>query len=256
MLLDSPWLVQVLLALSVLTLGSGSEPQNAPRVFLSFKGSGVATPAQLTFLVKLFHPTWRVNQKHLNCPLSLATSFPLVLNFITAISPRCQRSVLSCKIRSFEIKSVESDLFSRPLSIRFYRRNTGRIVFERVMIIQTWHCDHMRISRGELIRMNRQMDDKGERAICIPTNLCSNLCSCTIMQPVCISSEHKQQQLDLKKNPHKPEHALRALRVRSADYHALSHQFQVSQFSMSVWREGEAFECCDMMTLNQRLEIS
>ncbi|KAK2874064.1 hypothetical protein Q8A67_021217 [Cirrhinus molitorella] len=37
MLLDSPWLVQVLLALSVLTLGSGSEPQNAPRVFLSFK---------------------------------------------------------------------------------------------------------------------------------------------------------------------------------------------------------------------------
>lgn len=29
------------------------------------------------------------------------------------------------------MKSVESDLFSRPLSIRFYRRNTGRIVFER-----------------------------------------------------------------------------------------------------------------------------
>ncbi|XP_073681411.1 semaphorin-3F isoform X1 [Garra rufa] len=37
MLLDSPWSVQVLLALSILTLGSGSEPQNAPRVFLSFK---------------------------------------------------------------------------------------------------------------------------------------------------------------------------------------------------------------------------
>lgn len=33
------------------------------------------------------------------------------------------------------------------------------------MIIQTWHCDHMRISRGDLIRMNRQMDDKGKRAI-------------------------------------------------------------------------------------------
>ncbi|KAK9966754.1 hypothetical protein ABG768_003847 [Culter alburnus] len=37
MLLGSPWSVQVLLALSVLTLGSDSEPQNAPRVFLSFK---------------------------------------------------------------------------------------------------------------------------------------------------------------------------------------------------------------------------
>ncbi|XP_050979022.1 semaphorin-3F [Labeo rohita] len=37
MLLNSPWSVQVLLALSVLTLGSDSEPQNAPRVFLSFK---------------------------------------------------------------------------------------------------------------------------------------------------------------------------------------------------------------------------
>ncbi|XP_026077380.1 semaphorin-3F-like [Carassius auratus] len=33
----SLWSVQVLLALSVLTLGSDSEPQNAPRVFLSFK---------------------------------------------------------------------------------------------------------------------------------------------------------------------------------------------------------------------------
>lgn len=38
MLLGSPWSVQVLLALSVLTLGLDSEPQNAPRVFLSFKG--------------------------------------------------------------------------------------------------------------------------------------------------------------------------------------------------------------------------
>ncbi|KAF4107327.1 semaphorin-3F isoform X2 [Onychostoma macrolepis] len=37
MLLDSRWSVQVLLALSVLILGSDSEPQNAPRVFLSFK---------------------------------------------------------------------------------------------------------------------------------------------------------------------------------------------------------------------------
>ncbi|XP_067286918.1 semaphorin-3F isoform X1 [Pseudorasbora parva] len=37
MLLGSPWSVQVLLALSVLTLGLDSEPQNAPRVFLSFK---------------------------------------------------------------------------------------------------------------------------------------------------------------------------------------------------------------------------
>ncbi|XP_056323702.1 semaphorin-3F [Danio aesculapii] len=37
MLLDSLWLVQVLLVLSVLTLVLGNEPQNAPRVFLSFK---------------------------------------------------------------------------------------------------------------------------------------------------------------------------------------------------------------------------
>ncbi|XP_039529237.1 semaphorin-3F isoform X1 [Pimephales promelas] len=37
MLLGSPWSVQVLLALSVLTLGLDSEPQSAPRVFLSFK---------------------------------------------------------------------------------------------------------------------------------------------------------------------------------------------------------------------------
>ncbi|XP_077059951.1 semaphorin-3F isoform X2 [Siphateles boraxobius] len=37
MLLGSPWSVQVLLALSVLTLGLDSEPQCAPRVFLSFK---------------------------------------------------------------------------------------------------------------------------------------------------------------------------------------------------------------------------
>lgn len=63
------------------------------------------------------------------------------------------------------MKSVESDLFSKPLSIRFYRGNTGHIVFERLMIIQTWHCDHMRISRAHLISMNRQMDDKGKRAI-------------------------------------------------------------------------------------------
>lgn len=74
-------------------------------------------------------------------------------------------SALSCKIRSFEMKLVESDLFSKPLSIRFYRGNTGRIVFERLMIIQTWHCDHIRISRAHLISMNRQMDDKGKRAI-------------------------------------------------------------------------------------------
>ncbi|XP_043108395.1 semaphorin-3F isoform X2 [Puntigrus tetrazona] len=37
MLLDSRWSVQVLLAISVLILGLDSEPQNAPRVFLSFK---------------------------------------------------------------------------------------------------------------------------------------------------------------------------------------------------------------------------
>ncbi|KAK7119201.1 hypothetical protein R3I94_021146 [Phoxinus phoxinus] len=37
MLLGSPWSVQVLLALSVLALGLDSEPQSAPRVFLSFK---------------------------------------------------------------------------------------------------------------------------------------------------------------------------------------------------------------------------
>ncbi|XP_068080490.2 semaphorin-3F isoform X1 [Danio rerio] len=37
MLLDSLWPVQVLLVLSVLTLVLGNEPQNAPRVFLSFK---------------------------------------------------------------------------------------------------------------------------------------------------------------------------------------------------------------------------
>ncbi|XP_016380709.1 semaphorin-3F-like [Sinocyclocheilus rhinocerous] len=37
MLLGSLWSVQVLLALSVPTLGSDGEPQNAPRVFLSFK---------------------------------------------------------------------------------------------------------------------------------------------------------------------------------------------------------------------------
>ncbi|XDV51388.1 hypothetical protein PO909_020272 [Leuciscus waleckii] len=42
MLLGSPWSVQVLLALSVLTLGLDSEPQSAPRVFLSFKG--IAAP--------------------------------------------------------------------------------------------------------------------------------------------------------------------------------------------------------------------
>lgn len=51
-----------------------------------------------------------------------------------------------------------------------------------------------------------------------PTNLCSNPCSCILMQAVCISSGHGQQ-LDLKKNLTNPEHALQALRVRSADYH-------------------------------------
>ncbi|CAM4731730.1 unnamed protein product [Leuciscus chuanchicus] len=80
MLLGSPWSVQVLLALSVLTLGLDSEPQSAPRVFLSFKECPTVYDAlnrialsthfrgqelrpltrdQLTFLVKRFHPTWR-----------------------------------------------------------------------------------------------------------------------------------------------------------------------------------------------------
>lgn len=40
MLLESPWVVQILLALSVLSLGLDSDPLNAPRVFLSFKGKG------------------------------------------------------------------------------------------------------------------------------------------------------------------------------------------------------------------------
>lgn len=41
MLLESPWVVQILLAVSVLTLGLESDPQNAPRVYLSFKGKGI-----------------------------------------------------------------------------------------------------------------------------------------------------------------------------------------------------------------------
>ncbi|XP_042622599.1 semaphorin-3F-like [Cyprinus carpio] len=66
MLLDSLWSVQVLLALSVLTLGSGGEPQNAPRVFLSFKDlRSTGTAHHFSFLLfMLDYRILRMDEDH------------------------------------------------------------------------------------------------------------------------------------------------------------------------------------------------
>ncbi|ROI16274.1 hypothetical protein DPX16_12392 [Anabarilius grahami] len=91
MLLGSPLSVQVLLALSVLTLGSDSEPQNAPRVFLSFKG--IAAPF-------VWPVVWRnrvnvLEYTFLTCYLLVfMTDFDELINVLGSVGNSQRRQIL------------------------------------------------------------------------------------------------------------------------------------------------------------------